>query len=77
MPAPLPVKRDAEPTRRKPESQANSSAEAPASSDIARLAYALWKERGCADGSAETDWLEAERKLRESSMHPTPEMIRG
>lgn len=77
MPAPLPVKRDAEATRTKPESQANSSAEAPASSDIAGLAYALWKERGCPYGSAETDWLEAERKLRESSVHAAPEMIRG
>jgi len=33
--------------------------------DIARLAYALWEERGHAEGSAEEDWLEAERQLRQ------------
>jgi|SwirhisoilCB2_FD_contig_41_13193906_length_262_multi_4_in_0_out_0_1 Protein of unknown function (DUF2934) len=31
--------------------------------DIARLAYALWQRRGCPDGSAEMDWLEAETQL--------------
>jgi hypothetical protein len=32
--------------------------------DIARLAYALWERRGCPDGTAEIDWLEAEAQLR-------------
>ena len=32
--------------------------------DIANLAYALWQRRGCPDGSAEVDWLEAEAQLR-------------
>ncbi len=32
--------------------------------DIAQLAYALWQRRGCPDGSAEIDWLEAEAQLR-------------
>jgi hypothetical protein len=32
--------------------------------DIAQLAYALWQRRGCPEGSAETDWLEAEAQLR-------------
>lgn len=31
--------------------------------DIANLAYALWQRRGCPDGSAEVDWLEAEAQL--------------
>jgi Protein of unknown function (DUF2934) len=35
--------------------------------DIAKLAYALWEQRGCPQGSPDFDWLEAERKLRESS----------
>jgi hypothetical protein len=35
--------------------------------DLARLAYGLWQERGCPEGSPEFDWFEAERKLRESS----------
>jgi Protein of unknown function (DUF2934) len=37
--------------------------------DITKLAYALWHQRGCPQGSPEFDWLEAERTLRESSEH--------
>jgi hypothetical protein len=37
--------------------------------DLAKLAYALWEQRGCPFGSPEVDWLEAERKLREGSEH--------
>jgi hypothetical protein len=33
--------------------------------DIALLAYTLWQRRGCPSGSAEGDWLEAERTLQE------------
>ncbi len=33
--------------------------------DIAELAYFLWQEHGCPNGSAEADWLEAEQKVRE------------
>ena len=35
--------------------------------DIARLAYLLWEERGRPIGSAEVDWIEAERQLRSRS----------
>jgi len=31
---------------------------------IGELAYRLWQARGCPDGSAEKDWLDAERQLR-------------
>jgi len=31
--------------------------------EIARLAYSYWEERGYAGGSAEDDWLRAEREL--------------
>jgi hypothetical protein len=31
---------------------------------IARLAYMYWEARGCQGGSAEEDWLRAERELR-------------
>ena len=31
---------------------------------IGELAYQLWQARGCPPGSAEQDWLEAERQLR-------------
>jgi hypothetical protein len=34
--------------------------------DVARLAYALWQQRGCPNGSAEFDWFAAEEKLLES-----------
>jgi hypothetical protein len=32
--------------------------------EIARLAYALWEERGCTDGAHEEDWFRAEQQLR-------------
>ncbi len=35
--------------------------------DLAKLAYALWEERGCPYGSPDQDWFEAEHRLRESS----------
>ncbi|MGI9071400.1 MAG: DUF2934 domain-containing protein [Bryobacteraceae bacterium] len=34
--------------------------------DIAKLAYALWQQRGCPSGSAEFDWFAAQEKLLES-----------
>jgi hypothetical protein len=52
------------------------SSEAAAQNDIARLAYVLWQQHGYPEGSAEGDWVEAEQKLRESSVHPTLDMIR-
>ncbi|HYI92135.1 MAG TPA: DUF2934 domain-containing protein [Bryobacteraceae bacterium] len=33
--------------------------------DISLLAYALWQQRGCPDGSPEIDWLEAESQLND------------
>jgi LmbE family N-acetylglucosaminyl deacetylase len=33
---------------------------------IGELAYRLWQARGCPDGTAEQDWLEAEKQLRAS-----------
>jgi hypothetical protein len=36
----------------------------PLRQNIERLAYALWQERGSPYGSAEEDWIEAERRLR-------------
>jgi hypothetical protein len=36
--------------------------------DVAKLAYAIWEQRRCSqDGSADEDWLEAERNFREST----------
>ena len=31
---------------------------------IGELAYQLWQARGCPEGTAEQDWLDAERQLR-------------
>jgi hypothetical protein len=41
----------------------NGTAGPSSAQDIARLAYALWEQRGRVDGSADQDWLEAERQL--------------
>jgi hypothetical protein len=35
----------------------------PSHDEIAKLAHALWEDRGGGDGRAEEDWLEAERML--------------
>ena len=35
----------------------------PTQEQIATLAYSLWQERGCPDGSAEEDWFTAEERL--------------
>jgi hypothetical protein len=42
----------------------NSSETANSTSDIAALAYELWQQRGCPEGSSEEDWYEAERKIQ-------------
>ena len=35
----------------------------PIHDQIAALAYALWQERGCPEGSPELDWFAAEARL--------------
>ena len=37
---------------------------------IANLAYTLWEKRGCPSGSADQDWAEAERQLRQDNETP-------
>ena len=32
--------------------------------EVANLAYALWQQRGCPEGSSEQDWFEAEEMMR-------------
>jgi hypothetical protein len=39
----------------------------PAQQDIANLAYGIWQEKGCPNGTAEEDWLEAEQGLLSNS----------
>jgi Protein of unknown function (DUF2934) len=36
--------------------------------EIARLAYALWQERGCQHGTPDEDWRRAEERLRQLSL---------
>jgi len=36
----------------------------PLSEQIAALAYALWQERGCPEGTAEEDWFRAEQEVQ-------------
>ncbi|HVO99319.1 MAG TPA: DUF2934 domain-containing protein [Bryobacteraceae bacterium] len=40
------------------------SGNAPSQEDIAALAYALWQERGCPEGTPEEDWFRAEQNLK-------------
>lgn len=42
-----------------PEPEGRASA-----AEIAEAAYRRWVERGCPQGSAEEDWLEAEKELK-------------
>jgi hypothetical protein len=41
----------------------STRAPAPSQDQIAALAYGLWQQRGCPDGSPELDWLTAEAEL--------------
>lgn len=54
-----------EPANPAPNPAPEPKAAIPSHDVIARLAYSYWLERGDADGSAEEDWLRAERELRE------------
>ena len=36
----------------------------PLSEQIAALAYSLWQERGCPEGTAEEDWFRAEQEVQ-------------
>jgi Protein of unknown function (DUF2934) len=38
-------------------------ANTPTPEQIAVLAYELWQQRGCPDGSPDVDWLRAEAEL--------------
>ena len=42
---------------------------------IGELAYSLWQSRGCPDGSAEQDWLDAEKQLKAAQRATDPRTI--
>jgi hypothetical protein len=50
-------------TQLAPELPAVSSEIRPTHEGIAALAYALWQERGCPEGTQEEHWLRAEKEL--------------
>ena len=58
--APKPRRKQAAPRATRTEAKAEPSREA-----IAELAYLYWQARGYRHGSADEDWLRAERELRE------------
>ena len=39
---------------------------------IGELAYHLWQARGCPEGSAEQDWLDAEKQLKSAPRNNEP-----
>ena len=41
-------------------------------SKVRDRAYARWQERGCPEGTAEQDWIEAERDLSEQAGREAP-----
>ena len=42
---------------------AESAIPVPTPDEIAALAYELWQQRGCPEGSPDVDWLRAEAEL--------------
>lgn len=56
-----PTARQQSPTERKVK-----PATTPEPDQIALLAYTLWQQRGCPEGSPEADWLRAEEELTKS-----------
>jgi Protein of unknown function (DUF2934) len=49
----------------------------PAHSEIATLAHQIWLEQGRPTRSAESDWLEAERRLMADRRPSSPETQQG
>jgi hypothetical protein len=44
----------------------------PERTSIGELAYRLWQARGCPEGTAEQDWLDAEKQLRSAQRAAEP-----
>ena len=42
---------------------------------IGELAYHLWQARGCPEGSAEQDWLDAEKQLKSAPHTVEPRTV--
>jgi Protein of unknown function (DUF2934) len=46
-----------------PETSSATAEARPAQEEIVALAYALWQERGCPEGSPETDWFKCRARI--------------
>lgn len=61
------VQRESEPNANQLSPTQNASSAQPEANaieqQIAQLAYVLWQQRGCIEGSPEQDWFEAERRV--------------
>jgi hypothetical protein len=42
----------------------NNQEARPLCDQVAALAYSLWEERGCPEGTPEEDWFRAEKELK-------------
>jgi hypothetical protein len=51
------------PALARPDAAPEATSISPTEEDIAVLAYSLWQQRGCPEGSADSDWLRAETIL--------------
>jgi Protein of unknown function (DUF2934) len=50
-----------------PENHAEDTDNRSLNEQIAALAHALWRERGCPEGSPEEDWFRAEQGIKEQA----------
>jgi hypothetical protein len=50
--------------------ESSVAAQGPSESEIARVAYRIWEERGRPNGGHDQDWAEAERQLRQENETP-------
>jgi hypothetical protein len=49
-----------------PQRVTQASADYPLQTDVARILYESWFDRGCPEGAPEIDWLKAEDEFRKS-----------
>jgi hypothetical protein len=61
--APLSIPEDANTSMEQLFSAHPETAPSSRQTEVAQLAYSLWQQRGCPEGSPEIDWLNAEQQL--------------
>lgn len=63
--APKPRRKPPTPLMTRKQAKSETAIAEPSREAIAQLAYLYWQARGGPDGSADDDWLRAERELRQ------------